>query len=80
MNLAHSTDRCSTCGGIEQPGHTTFTADFGEGVVVVRHVPAIMCCQCGAEWIADDVAEKLEAIVEDARSKKSTVQVTRLTA
>jgi YgiT-type zinc finger domain-containing protein len=75
--LAH---RCPSCGGKKEPGTATFTADFGVGVVVVRDVPAIVCSQCGAEWIDDAIAEKLEKIVERAREKKSLVEVTRMTA
>jgi hypothetical protein len=32
-------------------------------VVVVRHVPATICEQCGAEWIDDNNAEQLDQIV-----------------
>ncbi len=80
MTLPHSADRCPSCGGMKEPGTTTFTADFGIGAVVVRDVPATLCSQCGAEWIEDAIAEKLEKIVEDARDKRSLVEVTRLSA
>jgi hypothetical protein len=52
---------------------------LGSGVVVVRHVPATVCVQCGADWIADDVAAQLEAYVEDARRKHSEVEVVAFT-
>lgn len=34
-------DACPLCGGGKKPGTTTFTADLGFGVVVIRNVPAI---------------------------------------
>jgi YgiT-type zinc finger domain-containing protein len=49
-------DACPLCGGIKGPGSTTFTAELGFGVVVVRNVPATVCLQCGADWISDGVA------------------------
>ncbi len=55
---------------------TTFTVDLGFGVVVVRNVPALVCSQCGADWIADDVAERLESMVDDARKRHRQVEVT----
>ena len=64
----------------EELGTTTFTADFGVGVVVVRDVPATPCSQCGAEWIDDATAGKLEVVVAEARRKHSLVEVTRLSA
>ena len=48
--------------------------------IVVRDVPAIVCSQCGADWFQDLVASKLENIVNDAREKHLTVEVTTLSA
>ena len=69
---------CPLCRGKKQTGKTTFTVDLGFGVVVVREVPATVCSQCGADWIDDDIAEKLERIVKDARQKHHLVEVTTL--
>lgn len=74
------TDKCPLCGGGKKPGKTTFTVDLGFGVVVVRDVPAIVCSQCGADWIGDQIAAKLEEIVNDARQKHHIVEVTTLSA
>lgn len=70
---------CPLCGGGKQAGKTTFTVDLGFGVVVVREVPATVCSQCGADWIDDTIAEKLEKIVDDARERHNLVEVTTLT-
>ncbi len=59
-------------------GTTTFTAELGFGVVVVRHVPATVCIQCGADWISNETATQIEAIVDNARKKHSQVEVTTL--
>jgi len=40
---------CPLCGGKKKLGTTTFTADLGFGVVVVRNVPATVCSQCGED-------------------------------
>lgn len=70
--------RCPLCGGTKKPGTTTFTADLGFGVVVVRNVQATVCSQCGSDWIADDVAERIEVLVNDAREKRLQVEVMSL--
>ena len=59
---------------------TTFSADIGTGVVVVRHVGATVCTQCGEEWIDNETARKLECIVTDARAKGGLVEVADLAA
>ena len=68
-------DSCPLCGGKKQPGTTTFTADLGFGVVVIRQVPATVCSQCGADWIADEAAARIETTIENARNKHSLVEV-----
>lgn len=80
MKISKSSDLCPLCGGTKKAGQTTFTVELGFGVVVVRNVPATVCSQCGADWIQDAVASKLEDIVNDARRKKLTVEVTTLIA
>jgi YgiT-type zinc finger domain-containing protein len=73
-----NTGNCPLYKGHEKAGNVLFSVDLGFGVVVVRHVPATICDQCGAEWFPDSVAAKLEAIVADAHSKKALVEVTTL--
>ena len=67
--------QCPVCGGDKQPGTTTHTVDFGTGIVVVRRVPAMVCDQCGEDWIAPDVARRLEGIVDRARRDGVEVEV-----
>jgi YgiT-type zinc finger domain-containing protein len=80
MGIKVQPGKCPLCGGNKTAGKTTFTVDLGFGVVVVRDVPATVCSQCGADWIEDAIAPKLEDIVNDARKKHRTVEVTTLAA
>lgn len=73
-----SVDICPLCRGDKRPGTTTFTAELGFGVVVVRNVPASVCSQCGADWIGDEVARSIETIVEQAKDKHLAVEVISL--
>jgi YgiT-type zinc finger domain-containing protein len=76
VNRKKSKKLCPLCGGTKKAGTTTFTADLEFGVVVVRKVPAMVCGQCGADWLDDRVAKQLEIIVNDARNKRLQVEVT----
>lgn len=71
-------DLCPMCWGEKKPGPTTFTADLGFGIVVIRNVPATVCRQCGADWVEDGTSKRPEAIVEDARKRPLQVEVTSL--
>jgi len=76
MSRRKKADKCPWCGGDKWPGTTTFTAELGFGVVVVRKVPALVCGQCGADWISDATAGRIESIVAEARKKRLPVEVT----
>lgn len=78
MRIKTLPERCPLCGGKKKKGKTTFTTDLGFGVVVVRDVPATVCSQCGAEWIEDAIAAKVEEIVDEARKRHHLVEVTTL--
>jgi YgiT-type zinc finger domain-containing protein len=69
---------CPICGGHKEAGRTTFTADLGENLVVVRHVPATICNQCGEEWIDNTTAKQLEVIVDNARKEHRQFEVLSL--
>jgi YgiT-type zinc finger domain-containing protein len=68
-------NQCPLCKGSMNQGKTTFTADLGFGVVVIRGVPAMVCELCGADWIEDHIAEKIEKQVESAKRNYQMVAV-----
>ena len=75
MTNKHLIDQCPLCGGDKIMGKTIFSVDLGFGVVLVRDVPATICSQCGADWLSDGVAARLEEMVQDARLRHLQVEV-----
>ena len=71
---------CPICGGDLQNGRTSFTVDYTSGLVVVRDVPALVCSQCGESWIQDEIADKLENIVQEAKRNHREFEVVKLAA
>jgi YgiT-type zinc finger domain-containing protein len=71
---------CPLCGGEKTGGKTTITVDLCYGLVVIRDVPATVCAHCGADWIGDALADKIERIVDEARQKHSQMEVISLKA
>jgi len=74
--MSKSKNICPVCGGHKSVSTTTFTVDFGFGVVVIRHVPAQICEQYSEEWTDDKTAESLEVFINEAKNKRSMVEVT----
>ncbi|MBI2060943.1 MAG: type II toxin-antitoxin system MqsA family antitoxin [Nitrospirae bacterium] len=75
MRKIRSPRPCPLCGGEKESGHTTYTVDYGAGVIVVRGVPATICSQCGEEWIDAKTARQLEQSVSEAKKKKPQLEV-----
>ena len=73
-----TSEQCPLCGGPKTRGTTTFSADLGSGVVVVRRVRATVCGQCGEEWIDHATAQELERMVNEARARHAQVEVMAL--
>ncbi len=50
-----------------EKGKTVMTFQMGEWeIVVIRDVPALICEQCGEEYVDNDTAKKVEEKVERA--------------
>jgi len=71
----NNTLKCAICGNERKPGKTTYTVDLGFGVLVVRDVPAMICVQCGEEWIDAQTAKNLEIIIKEAHKRKTQFEV-----
>ena len=66
---------CFICSGKVEKGTTTFVLDLKSSLIVIRNVPALVCTQCGEEWIEDYTAIELEQITERAKAHNRQVQV-----
>ena len=73
--MSHTPSQCPFCSGKIDPSTTTFAVDLKTGLIVVRDVPALVCSQCGEEWIEDSVSIQLEGITERAKLQKTQLEV-----
>jgi len=55
---------CFMCKGTVREDFSTFTADMNGCIVVVKNVPSRVCVQCGETSFNDEVAKRLEQIVQ----------------
>ncbi len=75
MSKGGEVSPCPLCGGRKSLGKTTYTVDLGSGLIVVRDVPAMVCDQCGEDWIAAETARRLQELVAEARRTKRQVEI-----
>ena len=66
---------CFICSGKVGKVTTTFVLDLKSSLIVVRNVPALVCTQCGEEWIEDSTAIELEQITERVKAQNSQLEV-----
>ena len=49
-------------GNITEAKHT-FIQEFDNCIIIIKNVPALVCSQCGEVFYRDEIAEKLEDII-----------------
>ena len=67
--------KCFMCKGYLVNKPTTFFADLGECIVIVKNVPSQVCTQCGEVSYSNEVAGKLEAIINLLRRSSTEIAV-----
>jgi YgiT-type zinc finger domain-containing protein len=67
--------KCGICKAKKKKKKVTYTEDVDQGVIVVRHVPAQVCTECGNTWYSGKVAEELEKLVDQFAATFSEVSV-----
>ena len=67
--------KCTFCKAPTEAGFSTFTVDLGDCVVVIRHVPAEICPQCGEAYYSTEVMQKLYEIVDSLRNARTEVAI-----
>lgn len=61
--------KCPLCKGTMAPGKTNLPFNLeGGNIIVVTHVPALICDQCGDDFIEINVVRKVEKLVDRIES------------
>ena len=66
---------CMKCGSSAEKGFTTDVTDFGNCLIIVRHVPCYKCNECDEVIYTADVVKKLEQIVEKAKELMQEISI-----
>ena len=54
---------------------TTHVVNYKDCIIIIRNVPCLECEQCGEKYYTDEVAEKIERIVETAKKLMQEISV-----
>jgi YgiT-type zinc finger domain-containing protein len=64
--------KCGICKAEMEETTVTYTEDINQGVIVIRHVPANVCTECGNTWYSGTIAAQLEKMVDKFASSVGT--------
>lgn len=64
---------CTFCGAKTKESTSTFVADLGDILIIVRNVPCLKCMQCGEEFYSNDVSNKLDEITTKAKESLTEI-------
>lgn len=54
---------------------TTHVVNYQNCIIIIRNVPCLECDQCGEKYYIDEVAEKLERLVNSAKQLMQEISV-----
>lgn len=67
--------RCFMCKGNLSDKSTTFMVDIDTCIIIVKNVPSQVCIQCGDVSYSNEVAERLEEVVNSLRMSITEIAV-----
>jgi len=66
---------CFMCKGMLEDKATTFMADLGNCIVIIKNVPSQVCMQCGEISYSDEVAVELERISNSLKQSVTEIAI-----
>ena len=67
---------CMYCkGGDFIESKTTHVVKYKGSLIIIENVPCLECDQCGETYFTDDVAERLEEIVNSVKKVESKISI-----
>jgi uncharacterized Zn ribbon protein len=57
---------CSKCGTALMEANILYEVIVQEELFQIEDVPALVCRDCGEEWVEAEVRENIEAIIKDS--------------
>ncbi|MCI8397217.1 MAG: type II toxin-antitoxin system MqsA family antitoxin [Clostridia bacterium] len=67
--------KCFMCKGNLEEQKTTFMTEFENCIVIIKNVPSLVCKQCGEVSYSDEVAKKIEELVNSVKNTITEITV-----
>ena len=70
---------CFMCKGELENKNTTFMVELDQCIIIITNVPSQVCRQCGEVSYSNEVAKKLEELVNSVRNAITEITVINYT-
>ena len=67
--------KCGICKADMEEKKVSYTEDIDQSTIVIRHVPAQVCTECGNTWYSIAVAAELEKMVDSFAAAVSLAEI-----
>lgn len=67
--------KCFMCKGTLENKYTAFMLEMGDCIIIIKNVPSQVCTQCGEVSYCNEIAKKLESMVNRIKPIVSDVAV-----
>lgn len=67
--------KCEFCKAELINGKVNHIVDLGDGIIIIKNVPANICRQCGEYYVDTQTALKLENIVDRVKKEKAEMLI-----
>ena len=71
---------CCYCGGDTAESTTTYVAEIGERIIIIKHVPCEKCTQCGETFYNGTVVDRLEQITKQLEKTLTEIAIVNYSA
>ena len=68
--------RCYFCKGNLEESTTEYIQKIDNFIVAIENIPCEKCSQCGEAYFSDEVAEKIEKILDSIQQISSSLTIT----
>lgn len=66
---------CFVCKGELKEKKVNYFVDLDNTIIIIKEVPAKVCCQCGEKYFDDKTSENIEKIVNQLKEMSTEVTI-----
>ena len=66
---------CFVCKGELKEKKVNYFVDLDSTIIIIKEVPAKVCCQCGEKYFDDKTSENIEKMVNQLKAMSTEVTI-----